>query len=160
MGGRVHLFFIVVFLCSCIVILISFSFYYFYLYCACPCLPWVPRGGFFMHGWRMTWRVTRFPFSGSPSSPCQDLSATWRVVSTLTCKVSSDRHSGIGPVFLALGYWSHFPGWEMGPPGPGWCLNSSLQRTLVSTSLTVTLDLTVLQHSSWDMATASYPTVS
>ena len=47
-------------------------------------------------------------------------------------------------------------GWSI---DPGWCLNSSLQRTFVLTSLTMTLDLTVLQHSSRDMATASVPLV-
>ena len=39
----------------------------------------------------------------------QDLS-TARLWSRHSCDVSSDRHSGGGPVFLALGYWTHFPG--------------------------------------------------
>ena len=40
---------------------------------------------------------------------------------------------------------------------PGWCLNLSLQRMYVMTFLTLTHDLTVLQHSSWVLTLASNP---
>ena len=129
------------------------------------CLPSTPAclgsPGWVCYAW-VTRDVTgnSVPLWVPPPHHARALSATCLVVSTLACIASSDRHCGIGPVFLALGCWNHFLSLSYGSLGPGWCLNSSLQRTFVLTSLTVTLDLTFLQHTSWDMATASYPTVS
>ena len=91
----------------------------------------------------------------SPPRTARALSATWLVVSTPARIASSDRQCGGGPVFFAFGCWapiSYWVGWSI---GPGWCLNSSLQRMFVLTSLTMTLDLTVFQHSSRNMAMAS-----
>ena len=45
----------------------------------------------------------------------------------------------------------------MGPPGPGWYLNSSHQTDARLDLLDRAHDLTVVQRSSWVMATASYP---
>ena len=41
--------------------------------------------------------VTRFPFSGSDSSPCQDFVCYLTRSLDTSCKVSSDRQSGVAP---------------------------------------------------------------
>ena len=64
-------FFIVVFLSSCV----AFYFYYF-VRLRVPLLTFGPPGRFYSRGDAGRGDVTRFPFSGSDSSPCQDLSAT------------------------------------------------------------------------------------
>ena len=55
-----------------------FNFYYFIIFVRLrvPLLTFGPPGRFFSRGDARRGDVTRFPFSGSDSSPCQDLSAT------------------------------------------------------------------------------------
>ena len=52
------------------------------------------------------------------------------------------------PLLLRYAWWSL---------SPGWSLNLSLIRMYVMAFLTLTHDLTVLQHSSWVLALASTP---
>ena len=60
-----------VFLSSCV----DFIFIIFVVF-RVPLLTFGPPGRFFSRGDARRGDVTRFPFSGSDSSPCQDLSAT------------------------------------------------------------------------------------
>ena len=95
------------------------------LYCACPCLPSVPRVG---PQQVVTQDMTSdsVPFFGSDSSPCQDFVCYLTRSLDTSCKVSSDRHSGVAP-FPRFRILDPFPGLRNGSPGPGWCLNSSHQ---------------------------------
>ena len=97
------------FYCGFLVILCSFLFLLFLLGCACPCLPSVPRVG---PQQVVTQDVTSdpVPFFGFRLLVMARTCLLHACGSRHSCDVSSDRHSGSGPVFLALGYWTHFPG--------------------------------------------------
>ena len=60
-----------VFLSSCVVFI-----FIIFVVLRVPLLTFGPPGRFFSRGDARRGDVTRFPFSGSDSSPCQDLSAT------------------------------------------------------------------------------------
>ena len=96
-----------VFLSSCV----DFFFFFFFVL-RVPLLTFGPPVGFYA-GVTQDVASDSVPFLGFPLLAMSGLVCYMTCSLDTSCIVSSDRHSG------------------MGPPGPGWCLNSSLQRTFV-----------------------------